>query len=71
MTDDEADRILAALSVEGFVLPYAARSRDYLDPDMEGEERREAIRRLQEADREAERQNRDALRRALEGVEQS
>jgi hypothetical protein len=67
VTDDEADRILSALSGEGFVLPFGGPpSSDYLHPGMEGEARREAIGRLKAAEAKVDRQNRDALRRAIQ-----
>jgi hypothetical protein len=54
MTDEQIDALLRALTVEGFELPYGARSSDYPD-DAE----------LRTADQQAHQQNRAALRRAL------
>ncbi len=65
MTDEMLDRLLSALSAEGFVLPYMARSSDYVDPESTGEQRAAELRELHAADAQAEQQNRDALRIAL------
>jgi hypothetical protein len=71
VTDEEVDRILEALGEEGFTLPYAARSSDYLPSEYptpsgwSAEARAAGIAALRVADDEAWRQNRDALRRAM------
>lgn len=54
MNDEQIDRILVALSREGFSLPHMARSCDYVTPEE-----------LRAADDEAGQRNREALRSAL------
>jgi hypothetical protein len=58
MTDEQVDALLRALTVEGFTLPYGARSSYYRD-DAE----------LRAADGRAGQRNRDALRRAVAGAD--
>jgi hypothetical protein len=55
MTDEQVDALLRALTMEGFGLPYTARSWDYPD-DAD----------LQAADKRAHRDNRAALRAVAE-----
>lgn len=67
-TDDQLDTLLVALAREGFELPYMARSQDYFpegQPHPDAREQDEAVAALRAADAEADRRNRDALRRAL------
>lgn len=69
LTDAELDSLLLALSSEGFSLPFAARSEDYLSPASIGEEHRAQIAALRAADDEAWDRNRVALRTALEAMQ--
>jgi hypothetical protein len=56
VNDEEANHLLAVLENEGFMSPYMARSRDY-----------DNLEQLKLADYEAQRMNRESLRRALAG----
>jgi hypothetical protein len=65
MTDDEADRILTALGMEGFAMPYMARVRDYCREERAYETSEPEFHQYRVACLEVEQQNRGALRRAL------
>jgi hypothetical protein len=65
MTDEEVDRLLLALSGEGFALPFAARVSDFMPEGQVYTAQSPELRALKAADTEAWEQNRGALRKAL------
>ena len=65
MTDDQADALLAALSREGFTMPYLAQPTDYVSAESIGTVRATQLAQLRAADEKADVENRQALRAAL------
>jgi len=57
-----------AAYIEDHCLPYMARASEYIDDDSTGSLRETQIGELREADREADRMNREFLRKVLEAA---